>query len=185
MCVAGEPVECLGPHCTGMQTCLPDGTEGPCVCPTTTGTTGGGTTGSTGTTGGQTSGGGTGSTGGRTSGGKGSSGTTTGVSFIGTFCTMQSQCPDSQYCLATSDTSGFCTLSCGEGALEPPDGGEQLCAATPALGGTPACPEEGDLFTTNSDGGYTFYCELLCGILGDVNEGTCPPELTCTENICQ
>jgi hypothetical protein len=92
-------------------------------------------------------------------------------------------CPDSQYCFPTNGSNGFCTIPCGEGALGPPDGGPQLCGDTPAVGGTPNCIPE--FSTTNSDGGLTFYCILECGTLNTVNEGTCPPYLTCTENICQ
>ncbi len=95
---------------------------------------------------------------------------------------MTTECPDSQYCYPINN-HGFCTIGCGEGADAFPDGGDQLCEATPALGGTPSCVDT--LSTVNSDAGYTFYCGLLCGNLDGVDEGTCPAKLTCTENICQ
>jgi hypothetical protein len=148
---------------------------------TTSGSGTTGTSGGSGTSGGQTSGG-TGSTGGSGTGAA-SSGTTTGAPRIGLACGSTIACPHSQYCFPTNGSNGFCTIPCGEGAFEPPDGGPQLCADTPAVGGTPNCIPT--FSTTNLDSGLTFYCVLECGTVNMVDEGTCPPYLTCTESTCQ
>ncbi len=185
ICFAGASKSCTGPNdCNGLEICAPDGTSYlPCACPSATGTSTGGTTG--GTTGGLTTGGGTGTTSGGTSGtsaGATSSGSTGGPIRIGQACSPSKTCPDTQDCFATNGNNGFCTISCGEGSITPPDAGFDLCAETPALGGTPEC---GPLFLGNSDGGNTWFCTLLCGNLNGVDEGTCPPSLTCTNHICE
>jgi hypothetical protein len=145
----------------------------------------------TGTTGGDT-GGDAGDSGG-TSGGTSSGGMPVTGTPLGQICDQLHACHDAQDCVSAggSGSTSFCTIECGVSkgtAKVPPDGGPQLCAqapvigGTPATGGTPAC----DLTVKNKDGTLTWDCGLECGTAMGMDYGGCPSGLSCsTKNICQ
>jgi hypothetical protein len=110
---------------------------------------------------------------------------------LGKVCTgAPGECPaDASQCVAFVEgaTSGLCTLECGTStdAMMPPAGGDALCAAQyDGTSGTPAC-----LGTAPPvEGTYTWLCLVGCGIFTQgeqsIDLGSCPNDMTCTDNIC-
>jgi hypothetical protein len=120
--------------------------------------------------------------------------TTAAAMGLGKVCDQTHMCPTTgaSTCVALTQgaTHGFCTLSCGSGAVPaagadpmPPAGGDAICmGSTPAPGaGTPACA----LSAAAANNMIPWDCAILCGTSGSTNLGDCPSGLVCTSNVCQ
>jgi hypothetical protein len=120
--------------------------------------------------------------------------TTAAATGLGKVCDQTHMCPTTgaTTCVALTmgAAHGFCTLSCGMGAVPaaganptPPTGGDAVCmGSTPAPGaGTPACA----LSAPAANNMIPWDCAVLCGMSGTTNLGECPAGLVCTANVCQ
>lgn len=109
---------------------------------------------------------------------------------LGKICTAPTDCPaEAAECIALEQnaTQGQCSLSCGQTNTDqmPPEDGAAMCQAQyDGTSGTPACiVNDGGMAGT-----FTWYCGIACGTFMNQGQtielGTCPNNMTCTDNAC-
>ncbi len=90
--------------------------------------------------------------------------------------------------LDAAATHGFCTFECAVTATtaQPAPADHQACAdayaGTVPDQGTPQCA----LYVDQGQPAMRHWsCGILCGTYQTMDFGGCPPDLTCTANVCQ
>ena len=107
---------------------------------------------------------------------------------LGKICNIQNACPAAApecITLQPAAANGFCSLPCGTtpaAQTTPPAGSDALCAAqfTALNSGTPQCT----LSKVEADQ-RLWTCAIRCDLVGNVDYGYCPAQMTCVANLCQ
>jgi len=119
----------------------------------------------------------------------GDSGTNTATK-LGKTCASSSECPmEAPRCvkLVASAASGFCTLDCGTSTaanMVPSEGAESCGAQYDGASGTPLCGANDATMSTCPGGTCTWVCVVACGDYMGTPLGSCPNDLSCSQNAC-